>query len=174
MNVCDVVMVRAHLRDIPEAAFPDGFGMRSIRPGEAGLWAEVWCAADGRPSADEALFVKEFGNDWGVIGERCFFVVGPDGGVAGTISAWFGEAPDGGAAGRVHWVAVRPAWQGRGLARAALAHTMRVLARRHGRAYLATQSDRVPAIRLYRAFGFEPFPRNDAERRAWEGLAGRI
>lgn len=57
---------------------------------------------------------------------------------------------------RVHWVAIRPAYQGRGLARPLLfdiGQTLRELG--HTRATLTTSHQRALAIALYRKIGFE-------------------
>lgn len=168
----NVHMVRDRLDGIPDFPFPAGFGLRPIRPGEAGVWAEVWNDADeGRHPVDEQTFAGVFGTDWSVIGERCFFVTGPGGGAVGTISAWFDERFSAKVDGRVHWVATRKAYQGRGLCRAALAATLGTLARWHPKAYLTTQATRCRAITVYARFGFRPVIRNADDRRLWSEVA---
>jgi GNAT superfamily N-acetyltransferase len=76
--------------------------------------------------------------------------------------------------GRVHWMAILPEFQGRGLGKALLSticHRLRELG--HERAYLHTSAARIPAIKLYLKFGFEPMIRNAEERAVWkEVLAG--
>ena len=46
--------------------------------------------------------------------------------------------------------------QGQGLGKATLAYSMRQLARWHKRAYLLTNIRRLPALKMYLDFGFEP------------------
>ena len=75
----------------------------------------------------------------------------------GTILAWFGsELPND--TGKLHWLAVAPAHQGRGLGRAlcttALAY---IAASGRRRAVLTTESFRTSAIYLYHSLGFEEF-----------------
>jgi len=105
---------------------------------------------------------------------RSYLVTDPRGIAVGTVSAW--QDPDylGEPWGQVHWLAVRPAYQRQGLARAALAYTLRQLARWHTRAYLGTQSRRVGAIRLYLDMGFVPDLRHPGARRAWESVSREI
>ena len=58
--------------------------------------------------------------------------------------------------GRIHWLAIRPAFQGRGLAKAALFEALRIMAQWHQQAWLATSTGRAAAIRLYLHAGFQP------------------
>lgn len=72
------------------------------------------------------------------------------------------------AAGQLHWLAIDPAYGGRGLAQAATSLVMdQFAARGHQRAFLKTQSKRQAAIHIYKKFGFRPFIQNDADRAAW-------
>jgi GNAT superfamily N-acetyltransferase len=170
-----VDMIRPHLRDIPPVDFPDGFGIRTMRPDEAGLWADV--QRDAEPFMDditEGLFYAEFGTDLPATTRRCFFIVNERGAAVGTISAWYDRDYKGRDYGRIHWVAVRPAFQRLGLAKAGLSHAMRCLARWHERAYLSTQTRRLPAIRLYLDFGFVPDLEPPGAREAWREVRAAL
>ena len=73
--------------------------------------------------------------------------------------------------GRIHWVAIVPEFQGRGLAKPLLTAVMnRMVELGHQRARLATATQRLPAINLYLKFGFLPDPRNEEELSAWEEI----
>jgi ribosomal protein S18 acetylase RimI-like enzyme len=74
----------------------------------------------------------------------------------GTISAWYSRDFKGEDYGRIHWVAVRPAYRRRGLAKAGMSHAMNRLAERHERCWLSTNTLKLPAIRMYLDFGFRP------------------
>jgi len=75
--------------------------------------------------------------------------------VIGTATAWLGRDYKDGSYGRVHWVAIRPAYQGQGLSRPLMSEVLRALKRLgHERAYLTTSRRRPIAIRLYKSFGF--------------------
>ena len=77
--------------------------------------------------------------------------------------------------GRVHWMAILPEFQGRGLGKALLAAICRRLRELgHERAYLHTSAARLAAIQLYLQFGFAPVVRNAAEEAAWKGILGAV
>jgi GNAT superfamily N-acetyltransferase len=71
-------------------------------------------------------------------------------------------------------VAVRPAFQGRGLGRAALSHALNRLARWHERAYLDTSTARLPAIKMYLDFGFVPDLGPPGARDAWRAVRAAL
>lgn len=156
LDNCSVIMIRPDLRDIPEAPFPPGFGIRPMTAADAGLWEDIERDAEPFFQVESGLFWREFGSDPDAISRRCFLIVAPNGCAAGTISAWYDRDFRGRDWGRIHWVAVRPAWQGKGLAKAGLAYALRELARWHESAYLVTSVGRLGAIRLYLNFGFQP------------------
>lgn len=162
-----VLMVRDHLDHLPARAFPEGFGMRPIRPGEETVWIDI--QRDAEPYCDTAddLYDQEFGYDPEAAWERVFFVTDPKGNAVGTMGAWYNRTFRGEDYGRIHWVSTRRAFQGLGLAKASLAGALRVLARHHSKAYLATQTKRLPAIAIYLDAGFLPDIASETDRIAW-------
>ncbi len=79
------------------------------------------------------------------------------------------------AAGRVHWVALLPEVQGRGLARPLMTTVCRRLrALGHRRAYLTTAMNRPAAVGLYLKFGFVPVLESDEDRARWRTLEGHL
>jgi beta-glucuronidase len=151
-----LLMVRRNLDNLPEPCFPEGCGIRGMRPDDIGLWTDIQTDAEPILRITPDLFRCEFGHDPQAWGRRCFILTDPRGLGIGTISAWYDRDFRGADAGRIHWLSVRRTWQGQGLGRAGLAHAMRVLAQWHDRAYLVTSTERLGAINLYRDFGFEP------------------
>ncbi|MCY3024450.1 MAG: GNAT family N-acetyltransferase, partial [Planctomycetota bacterium] len=105
---------------------------------------------------------------------RCFLVVDSKERAVGTISAWSNPAYRGQDYGRIHWVALRPSHQHKGLARPALAFALRRLALWHTRCYLVTQVTRLPAIKLYLDFGFQPDLSDQRLERLWCYLRDRL
>ncbi|HEY3418373.1 MAG TPA: GNAT family N-acetyltransferase [Armatimonadota bacterium] len=150
-----VGMVRPHMRDIPDVPFPAGYGMRLLRRDEGPLWLEIERDAEQWSSIDDDYFAKEFGVDPEGIEQRCYFVVNPDGEAIGTISAWYTDY-HGENCGRLHWFAIRPAYQGRGLGRPVMSFFLHRLAQLHPCAYLITSTARLPALKLYLDYGFLP------------------
>ncbi len=170
-----VQMIRPHMRDIPPTPLPDGFSMRAMRPEEIGLWTDIQRDAEQFiEDIDDELFMDEFGDDLEAMRWRCFLLVDADGVALGTISAWYSRDFKGQDYGRIHWFAVRPAYQGRGLGRAALSHAMERLAEWHERAWLATSTGRLAAIKLYLDFGFVPDLEPDGAREAWRDVASHL
>lgn len=180
-------MCRPHLREIPGHPLPEGYALRSFDPADSATWkrrwAEVETAAGEFSTPDRALerFDREFGGREEELAGRCLFLLrtgsepaGPAGSgeeVIGTAMGWYDVAAPENPAGRIHWVGIRPAWQGRGLSKPLVSAALRVLAPRHDRAYLTTQTTSYVAVRLYLGLGFAPCIVREEERRGWSILA---
>ncbi len=163
-----VVMVREHLEGIPEHALQKGFALRWYRAGDEKHWLEIHRRADGRSLITEELFAQKFGSDEGELGRRQCYLVAPGGETIGTATAWFDNNFDGRAFGRVHYVAILPEFQGKGLSKPLMTVVCQRLKQLgHGQAYLTTSTGRPRAIRLYLEFGFAPLVRDEKEAEAW-------
>ena len=123
-------------------------------------------APEGQPSDRER-----------VLNERQAFVQDSTGAPVATCTAWFPgkefESMGSHDVGRVHWLAVVPAWQRRGVGTALLAATLLRMREQLGcrRCALATWSSKRGAIGMYRRLGFAPFAADAAESRAWGAIA---
>ena len=169
-----LLMIRPNLKDIPEFALPAGFSLRWHEPGDEQAWFQIHLAADRENEITPGLFTRAFGLDSALLAQRQCYLLDLAGAVIGTATAWFDDNFQGMPFGRVHYVALLPPYQGRGLSKplmTAVCRRLRELG--HDRAYLTTSSSRLPAIRLYRHFGFEPLIRSEAEARMWEELSNR-
>jgi len=169
-----VTMVRGDLEGLPHHPVPDGFSVRPYTPGDELAWVRIQSAADAYNVIVAELFRAQFGDDTVELGRRLFMLEDPAGTAIGTAAAWFGGSHRGPSVGRVHWVAIHPAHQGRGLAKPLLSrvcHTLRALG--HERAFLTTSTARVPAVGLYLSFGFVPEIAGDREAAAWAALQRR-
>ena len=169
-----VSMVWPDLANIPLVEFPDGFGIRNMRPEEGPVWVDVQRDAEEFFTIGDDMFDREFGSDPQGIARRCFLIVNERGSAVGTISAWYDRNLHGLDYGRVHWVATRKTYQRRGLARAGLSYTLRQLAQWHERACLTTQARRLGAIRLYLDFGFVPDMDLPGAAEGWREVAAKI
>ena len=147
-----VAMARPNFDGWPVHSLPTGFSIRAYQSGDATHWRAIHERADPFNSFDDITFATWFGNDEDQLRARQRFVLAPDGVPIGTATAWF-DSPE---IGRVHWVAIVPQFQGRGLARPLLSHIGQTLQELgHNRAVLTTSLERPVAVALYRKFGFE-------------------
>jgi GNAT superfamily N-acetyltransferase len=154
----EIVMVRDHLRHIPQFALPAPYTLRWYRPGDAQHWIDIHTLADVPFTFGPELFRKEFGFDEQKLAQRQAYVVDDADTPIGTASAWTDDpntAPQFAGYGRVHWVAILPEHQGKGLSRPLLQAVLeRLRDLGHTQAYLDTASHRPIAIHLYERFGF--------------------
>ena len=169
-----VKMVRPHLRDIPLVPFAGGFQIRPMRVAEGGLWTDIVREAEQYLPLSEDLFDKEFGADLPAVPQRCFLIVDDSGAAVGTISAWYNRDYKGQEYGVIHWVAIRPAYQGIGLGKAGMSFAMTRMAQWHERAMLGTQTRRLPAIRLYLNFGFLPELDREGAVEIWKTVSAKL
>lgn len=149
-----IVMIRWHMDALPEIDFPQGYSIRPMGPDDVSLWTDIQRDAEEFLDIGDDLFRREFGDDPATWGRRCFIITDPRGLGVGTISAWYDRDFKGAEWGRIHWVAVRPSAQRKGLGQAALAYAMRVAAQWHDKCYLVTATERRAAVALYDKFGF--------------------
>lgn len=166
-------MVRPHLNDLPDFSLSQEFSLRFYRPGDEENWFRIQSAADLHSDISHELFAKDFGSNLALLSERQFFLVDNEGTAIGTATAWFNNHFPDGSYGRVHWVAIIPEFQGRGLSKplmTAVCKRLRELG--HERAYLSTSTERLKAIKLYLRFGFVPWIKSPEQRTAWEKLKG--
>jgi ribosomal protein S18 acetylase RimI-like enzyme len=171
----DIMMVRDTLDGVPQHAPPEDYRLRLWEPGDGATWTRIWTAASRFGEITPETFRREFGADDDLLRERQFFLCDARGRAVGTATAWRVKPEDEPTRGLVHWVAVVPELQGRGLAKAlmtAVCNRLRGLGYRG--AQLITQEARVAAVGLYLAFGFRPHARSDEERRAWVGLREKM
>jgi GNAT superfamily N-acetyltransferase len=165
-----VHMIRPDLGGIPQAPFPDGFSIRPLQTDEGSLWTDIVLEAEEWLDLSRDLFDREFGHDLAAVPQRCFLIVDAEDHAVGTVSAWYRRDYRGLDYGLIHWVAIRPAWQGQGLGKAGLAFALHRLAQWHERALLGTQTRRLPAIALYLNWGFRPDLHSPEARYSWRQL----
>lgn len=163
----EVFMIRSHLSSIPQVSFPEGFGIRPMRLGEGTLWTDIERDAEEYFEISNDVFLQQFGYDLQATQWRSFIITNPKGAGVGTISAWYDRSFKGQDYGQIHWVAIRPAYQRKGLGKAAVSIALNQLAQWHERCYLGTQTKRLPAIKLYLDFGFVPDLDQPGAAEAW-------
>ena len=170
----EVSMIRRDLRRLPGFELPAGYSLRFFRPGDAQTWTRIQLDAEKHLTIAPELFAKEFGEDPGPLGERQLFLCAADGMEIGTATAWFNDY-NGLPYGRVHWLAIVPGYQGKGLAKPLLSGVLaRMKELGHRRAYLVTSTARIPALALYLKFGFAPEVKSEEELAGWLAVRERI
>lgn len=175
MNNIDVWMIHRNLAAAPRYALPAGYALRAYAPGDVEAWVRIQQATETFFTPTAETFAESMGTDEGVLCERVRFLVDEHGADVGTITAWSDAEFDGVDRGRIHWVALHPSVQGRGLARPMLSAACDLLlARGYDTAWLWTGTGRTAALNLYLRFGFAAHPRDDAERAAWRDVAAQL
>lgn len=171
----DVWMLNADLARAPRSALPAGFRMRFYRPGDVETWLGVHALAEQYLTVTAAHFARSMPGGDALLATRVMFLVGPDGAEIGTITAWENDTLLGRRIGQIHWVAIVPEYQGRGLAPPMLSAACILLrAMGHNEACLDTNTRRIPALNLYLRFGFAPHIVSDEQRAAWRAVAPRL
>ncbi len=154
------------LKDFPvtEQALPEGFHFEFYQEGDETEWAAIETAVSEFENEAQALdyFQKKFAPFSKELKRRMLFITDSEGRKIGTCSAWWKELPDGTRYPLVHWVAVRPGYQGKGIAKAMLSRTLKQLQKIEDTTpvYLHTQTWSHVAIRLYQKLGFEITDKN--------------
>lgn len=154
-------MVRENLVELASFPLPRPFSIRWYKDGDRAAWEDIQkrCEYDPRPFPKD-LFDRGFGTNPAALPERMVFLLDENEKPIGTATAWLDENFDGKLYGRIHWVAIVQEFQGRGLAKPLMSIVCsRLRELGHERACLKTSTHRVPAINLYRKFGFVPLIR---------------
>lgn len=172
MEYCKLAMYRPNLEDIPAYSLKDGYRLKLFKEGDEIYWAEIESSAGEFKDVNGALkhFEKEFSEHADEIKRRCAFLISPDNEYIGTTTAWFGDF-NGKRTGRIHWVAIKPLYQGKGLAKPMFSYALNIMAKYHDSAYLTTQTTSWRAINMYLSYQFQPIkcsPEDPDFEKGWE------
>lgn len=146
----------ADLEHVPAPTLPPGYRFATYGPGRCADWAKVETRVGEFPSTEAAIeyFRLVFLAHPDLAHENVHFVVNPAGVAVATASAWFGYTANGTRVPTLHWVAVDPAEQGRGIGRAVCAQALLRLQGRSQDVWLTTQTWSHVAVGLYHSLGF--------------------
>lgn len=154
----NVLMKREKGKPLFEHSLPDQFRFVMFKTGDENDWAEIEASVGEFDNKELALqyfrgsymlYPKE-------LERRCLFIEDNTGKKVGTLTVWWtytGKRRD----PWIHWVAVRPEYQGLGLGMALVSRGMKLLIEIEGdrNTYLHTQTWSYKAIGIYMKAGFE-------------------
>ena len=145
------------LESIDDARLPAGFSFRYFQPSDVKHWGDIEASVLEFDSAHEACryFESSYLPYLHDLQKRCVFIINPDGVPIATANAWHADSKLGYQA-VLHWVAVRPEYQGQGLGRAVTQKALNIFRKLEpGKpVWLHTQTWSHTAIRLYHSLGF--------------------
>ena len=151
-----VTMVNSHLGAAPVCDLSPDFRVHWYLPGDEERWIAIHEVADEYLKITPGLFPDQFSDPGLSLAERQCYLLDANNNWVATGTAWAESRGRFAGFGRVHWVAVLPAFQRRGIGTALMSIVIqRLLSLGHTRAFLTTSTLRQPAIRLYEKFGFD-------------------
>jgi len=165
-------MIRPDLEDLPEIDVPDGYGLRTYRPGDETAWCEIMNTGIGSGWTEERC-IAELTNQDPFLPDGCVFVTKTDTGIATACA--YDNGPEGVRAGQVHMVCAMPEHRGQGLGRIVTLAVLHYMWN-HGfvSAFLGTDDFRLPAIKTYLGLGFVPDYLEDSHRKRWSHIFANI
>jgi GNAT superfamily N-acetyltransferase len=136
---------------------PAGYSYSLFSPGDEVAWARIEASVlEFDSEMDALLYFQRYRLPYlEELRRRCVFVSSPEGERVATASAWW-DYTDTRRDPWLHWVAVKPAFQGKGLGKAVITRTVHLLLEIEGDRdfYLHTQTWSHKAIGLYEWAGF--------------------
>jgi ribosomal protein S18 acetylase RimI-like enzyme len=154
----EIWMTRPLHEPVPDVPLAEGFHFGFYEPGAEKDWAAIETSVGEFENEEEALiyFQKTFAPYPEELAERMIFVVTETGERVATCSAWRKER-QGQSYPVFHWLAVKPGYQGKGIAKALTAKVLSLFPElsHNSPIYLHTQTWSYPAVKLYKKFGFD-------------------
>ena len=144
---------------------PAGYAFVTYREGDRDEWIAIERSAKELSDYDQGVdaWNRYYAPYESELPGRMYFITAPNGEKIATVTAFF-ELDDPKNSGRLHWVAIRREYQGRGLARPLISMALqRMRELGHGDLYVSTQTNTWLAARLYMDFGFRPTAENIEE-----------
>lgn len=160
----ELMLEKKSLDAIPDFPLPDGYSFELFKPGDMDAWIDIEMSAKELTSYEQGIevFEKYFGGKDSELVNRMVFIKNEAGEKIATATAYYDiYGRDKSGAGWLHWVAVRREYQGRGLAKPLISHTLRLMhSLGYAHAKIPTQTTTWLACKIYLDFGFTPIPQN--------------
>lgn len=158
----EILLYSDNVCSFKEYPLPEGFRFVYYSYGDRDKWIEIEKSAKEFETYEQGLAAwnKYYGGKENELYNRMLFIETEDGEKVATATAYY-EPRDKSGAGWLHWVAVRRDFQGRGLARPLISHTLVRLAQLgYKTVKIPTQTTTWVAAGLYLEFGFKPVAEN--------------
>jgi GNAT superfamily N-acetyltransferase len=166
MDNLEVRMVHEKLADTPVFACPEPYKFEFYKAGREQDWLRIHQLSDQWNVFTPLVFADQFGKGKKLLKTCQYYLIDSGGVPIGTATAWKDARTE--YSGRVHWVAILPEFQGKGLAKPLLSTVCQnLLAAGHTKGCLSTTTARVPAINLYLKFGFHPLIQSEEDALNW-------
>ncbi len=158
------------LDQLPDFPLPFGYYFTFFEPGLEKQWAGIATDAGEFATVEAALdqFELEFEENKPEFSKRSIFLRSPIDEYIGTATAWYSDDFMGSRWGRLHWVSITPAYQGKKLGKPLVRGALDIMRKFHRQVYLTTQTTSSTAIKLYLQFGFGPLIRSSKDQEIWE------
>lgn len=153
-----ILMKRPKGTPIPEHKLAPGFSFHDYEPGNEADWCRIETSVGEFEHEDKAweYFKGEFAPYPEELKRRMIFVRDPRGELVATSTAWWNDKGER-KVPILHWVAVAPSAQGKGIGKAIVSEAIKRKVALEGDEdlYLSTQTWSYKAINIYRQAGFE-------------------
>lgn len=158
------LLLEGSLDHITEYALPVGYHFEFYQDGDRDIWIEIEKSAKEFSSYDEGLAAwnRYYAGRENELLDRMVFVVSEQGEKVATATAFYDiNGKDKSGAGWLHWVAVKRAYQGKGLSKPLVTYVLNVMkALGYTYAKIPTQTNTWLAVKVYLDLGFRLIPKN--------------
>lgn len=152
-----IYMVRKAAPPPKKVFLPNGFSFSLFQQGDENAWAEIETSVleFDRQDKARAYFEKNYMPFGAELAKRCLFVETVSGEKVATTTAWRQEI-EGENRLWLHWVSVKPKYQGLGLGKAVVGEALRLFRGLDGEQdiWLHTQTWSHKAVGIYEKYGF--------------------
>ncbi|WP_047154402.1 GNAT family N-acetyltransferase [Aneurinibacillus tyrosinisolvens] len=153
-----IILCRKAGTPIPKPALPKGYSFVSFFSGDERAWAEIETSVGEFENIGDALacFQENYLLYPAEVKRRTIFIQSENGEKMATLTNWWGYT-EGRRDPWIHWVAVKPGYQGLGLGKALVLEGMYRMLQLEGNRdiYLPTQTWSYKAIGIYLKAGFD-------------------
>ena len=166
-----VIMVKRDMANYPRYEMPEGFFIRSYQEGDEKAWVEIALEQFDLETEEKAmeLYHDVFDSHPEWMDRSLFAVEEKTGKIAAILALWEGGVFKSTPYKKIHWVATREEFQGKGIIKAMMTYAMDLYHKLGGENYciLQTGTWNWQAIRLYKRFGFEEWYGEDPAPEFW-------